>query len=641
VDALRESYGTPDLEIDLDEDGFNDIARLDQVFLMHGFFPIDHDQTLSGSHKTYHYDVNYVHRNSPAAHRNAVVGWTSHRAFSVDGTMLQEIIPRFHMPTDSSASVSISVLDASGTPLSGGEVELIIRHPGQPPTVSTRQLGDGDADLVSLQLPMYYDYLLPEDAPLPECDPANDVQVIVTVRARVNGYLAGDSPSFDNCAYIRAIAAATSPAALSFTATFPEDSTPPVSTIDTVPSGTLVSGASTGFWRVGLSCEDPADSGFAGGCARIEYRLDGGPLTEFQRRVRVTGVGSHTFEYRSVDAAGNEEAFRSVALDIAPGPPPTITGFSPASGTVGTSVTVTGTDLNGTTEVTFNDISATFSVSSPTQLSAFVPAGAATGSIAVTTQYGTAISEASFVVIQPPVITGFSPPFGIVADFVTITGENFAGVTSVRFNGTSAVYGVNSATEVTAMVPAGATTGPIELTAPSGTATSSASFVVTVGPPPAITSFSPTSGKVGTAVTIKGESLSNATSVTFNGTSAAFKFKGSAISATIPVGATTGLITVNTPGGWDTSTANFVVIPPPTIGGFSPESGAPGSTVTITGTDLAGTSSVKFNGSNARFTVVSNTTVTATVPKGAKSGPLSVSTAGGTATSVASFTVVK
>jgi uncharacterized protein (TIGR03437 family) len=63
---------------------------------------------------------------------------------------------------------------------------------------------------------------------------------------------------------------------------------------------------------------------------------------------------------------------------------------------------------------------------------------------------------------------------------VTITGTAFTGTTSVRFNGVSASFAVSSATQVTATVPGGATTGPISVTTPGGTATSASSFTVVV-----------------------------------------------------------------------------------------------------------------------------------------------------------------
>jgi uncharacterized repeat protein (TIGR03803 family) len=57
----------------------------------------------------------------------------------------------------------------------------------------------------------------------------------------------------------------------------------------------------------------------------------------------------------------------------------------------------------------------------------------------------------------------------------------------------------------------------------------------------------PTSGKVGTHVTILGNNLASATSVTFNGTKATFKASGTYITTTVPTGATTGSVEVATP----------------------------------------------------------------------------------------------
>jgi subtilisin family serine protease len=79
--------------------------------------------------------------------------------------------------------------------------------------------------------------------------------------------------------------------------------------------------------------------------------------------------------------------------------------------------------------------------------------------------------------------------------------------------------------------------------------------------------------------------------------------------------------------------------PAPTISGFSPASGGAGSSVTITGTNLTGATSVKFNGQSASFTVNSSTQITATVPNCSSSGIISVTTAGGTANSATSFSV--
>jgi hypothetical protein len=156
---------------------------------------------------------------------------------------------------------------------------------------------------------------------------------------------------------------------------------------------------------------------------------------------------------------------------------PTITGFTPATGTVKQVVTITGTRFTGTTTVSFNSAAAQFRVDSDTQIRAQVPAGATTGPITVSTPGGTATSSTSFKV--RPKITGFSPTSGPVGATVTIVGSGFTGATGVRFNGTSAVFTVVSSTRITATVPAGATNGRIGVLTPGGSVLSASSFTVT------------------------------------------------------------------------------------------------------------------------------------------------------------------
>ena len=74
------------------------------------------------------------------------------------------------------------------------------------------------------------------------------------------------------------------------------------------------------------------------------------------------------------------------------------TTFSPTSGAVGIPVTITGQYLTGTTKVTFDGVSATFTVNSDTQITATVPTAAKTGRIAITTDGVTVTSSTSFTV---------------------------------------------------------------------------------------------------------------------------------------------------------------------------------------------------------------------------------------------------
>jgi hypothetical protein len=80
-------------------------------------------------------------------------------------------------------------------------------------------------------------------------------------------------------------------------------------------------------------------------------------------------------------------------------------------------------------------------------------------------------------------------------------------------------------------------------------------------------------------------------------------------------------------------------LPTPMVSGFEPISGLVGTTVTITGAGFTGASSVKFNGAVAAYNVDSDVQITATVPNGATTGPISVTTPAATITSATSFVV--
>jgi hypothetical protein len=110
---------------------------------------------------------------------------------------------------------------------------------------------------------------------------------------------------------------------------------------------------------------------------------------------------------------------------------PTVSGFTPVSGPVGTSVTVTGSVFTGASAVTFNGSpAATFSLDSDTQITVIVPAGATSGTIAVTTAGGTGASVTNFTVMAPakPAIVAVRPASARRGATVTITGAGFGAV---------------------------------------------------------------------------------------------------------------------------------------------------------------------------------------------------------------------
>jgi hypothetical protein len=123
-------------------------------------------------------------------------------------------------------------------------------------------------------------------------------------------------------------------------------------------------------------------------------------------------------------------------------------------------VTITGTGFAGATKVAFGTVSATYTVVSPTQITATSPAEpAGLRNIFVTTAGGTstAVTADQFNVRPPaPTVTAVSPKSGTTAGGTTVTvnGTGFTGATKVAFGTVSATYTVVSSTQITAVSPA-------------------------------------------------------------------------------------------------------------------------------------------------------------------------------------------
>lgn len=144
-----------------------------------------------------------------------------------------------------------------------------------------------------------------------------------------------------------------------------------------------------------------------------------------------------------------------------------------------------------------------------------------------------------------------------------------------------------------------------------------------------VASLSPVSGGAGTLVTITGTNFTGVTSVTFGGTpSPSFIVLNSTTIKAQVGGGSSGFVKVTTGTGKD-SLGGFTFIPRPLITSFSPASAAAGATVTITGENFTGATSVNFAGrAAAGFAVKSPTSIVAIVPSG-PSGYISVITPGG------------
>ena len=276
------------------------------------------------------------------------------------------------------------------------------------------------------------------------------------------------------------------------------------------------------------------------------------------------------------------------------------------------------------------------------------------GSTTVTvTLNGASAASQVTVTPPPPTITSFTPTSGTVGTTVTLTGTNYINIQSVKFNGVTAIFTINNATTITAVVPSEATTGKISVSDSAGTAQSATNF--TVLPSPTVVSLLPatltlTQGGNGTlTVTI---SAPQATDTAVACTSSAPTIATVPNTVIVLATQTSAPITVTAvaPGSAQitaslnaTSASSTITVVPlvPAITSFTPTNGRAGTTVTLTGANFTNVSAVTFNGIAATsFTVQNATTLTAVVPSTATTGPLAVTTPGGTATSAGQFVVI-
>jgi hypothetical protein len=180
------------------------------------------------------------------------------------------------------------------------------------------------------------------------------------------------------------------------------------------------------------------------------------------------------------------------------------TGFTPKQATVGQTVTITGSNLDATTSVSFGKVEAKSIIVDPkgTWVKAVVPAVVASGAVQITLdaagnnaqsigpltiQAGGALPEPRLKttpatpvkVMVAPRILSVSPNPARIGTKVRISGANLTGTRWIKFGGVSAAHvTVLSATSLTATVPKGAHSGKLTVHTPGGTSVSSLRFTV-------------------------------------------------------------------------------------------------------------------------------------------------------------------
>ena len=253
--------------------------------------------------------------------------------------------------------------------------------------------------------------------------------------------------------------------------------------------------------------------------------------------------------------------------------------------------------------------------------------------------------------MSAPVVSALDIASGPAGEQVLVMGSGFLGATAIHFGASSCGtnFAVVSDTDLLCYPPAGSGTVHVTVTTPGGTsATSSAdqfTYAASPGGPggggsaPTVTGVAPSSTTDpdgGDTVVITGTGFTTATAVFFGGSQAVFVVDSDAqVTATAPPGS--GLVDVTVQNAYGTSATSsadqftYPTMAAPTITGISPSSGATGAVITITGTVLAGVTSVLFGTVAAAFSVISDTSLTAVAPSGVTGAvDVTATSAGGT-----------
>ena len=153
--------------------------------------------------------------------------------------------------------------------------------------------------------------------------------------------------------------------------------------------------------------------------------------------------------------------------------PPVITEIDPGAGFEGMEVIIQGANFSSAVAgnmVSFNGTAAVVTATTSLEITTTVPAGLTPGAgeVTVTTNDKTSAGF-PFTVTLPviPTISSIDPTSGKVGTTVIITGTDFSttpGENTVSFNGTEATVTDATATTITTIVPAGATTGNVTVT---------------------------------------------------------------------------------------------------------------------------------------------------------------------------------
>ncbi|OBV38994.1 IPT/TIG domain-containing protein [Janthinobacterium psychrotolerans] len=169
---------------------------------------------------------------------------------------------------------------------------------------------------------------------------------------------------------------------------------------------------------------------------------------------------------------------------------------------------------------------------------------------------------------------------------LTVTGSNLDRVTAFQVGGVTLAASAVSATSATLTMPATPVSGALTLVTASGTVATSQA--ITAYLPLTAGELTPAAGIAGTSVSITGAGMANVTAVVFaNGTAAAVQgHTDNSVTFVVPVGATTGQLTVRGTFNEALTSAAFTVLPTVSVTSISTAISGGNVIVTVAGSNL-------------------------------------------------------
>ena len=153
-------------------------------------------------------------------------------------------------------------------------------------------------------------------------------------------------------------------------------------------TGPFTTTVGSNYFSEFLDSQAPIASAWSVSSGALPQWVTLNPVTGyFSGKPRLSDVGTSNFTVSLTNPNGS--ATQAVTLIVTSAPPPTVTQVSPSTSPVPTTIIITGTQFTGVTAVTINGVPATsYTLNSPTQISAGVAATTTTGNVIVTTSGG-------------------------------------------------------------------------------------------------------------------------------------------------------------------------------------------------------------------------------------------------------------